>query len=189
MNRRPLAREPNASNRGASARRAVERGTRVEYLAFRLADDVYAAPIAFVKEILKLPPVTEVPRAPADVLGVVSVRGRIVTVRDLRRRLRLSEGPVTRRSRILLCEQPPEEGALDERIGLFVDEVLQVYRFADEEIESSVDVLGGDLAECVSGVGRQRGDMILLLDLRPILGGARPAGPVARPGHGGRTGA
>lgn len=159
--------------RPALARRAVERGVRAEYLAFRLAGELHAAPIALVKEILKLPPITEVPRAPHDVVGVVSVRGRIVTVRDLRRRLRLSEAPLTARARILLCELSPEEGGTGERIGLLVDEVLQVYRFAEVELESAAQVLGSDVPEHVTGIGRQQGDMVVLLDLRPLLVGAR----------------
>jgi purine-binding chemotaxis protein CheW len=155
--------------RGALARRAVERGARTEYLAFRMADEVYAVPIACVKEILKPPPITDVPRAPFDVLGVISVRGRIVTVRDLRRRLRLPEAPLTRKSRILLAELPEQPGETVERVGLYVDEVLQVYRLADAEIESAVNVLGSELAECVAGIGRQEGEMLILIDVRPIL--------------------
>jgi purine-binding chemotaxis protein CheW len=156
--------------RAAIARRAVERGARAEYLAFRMAEEIYAVPIAYVKEILKLPPLTEVPRAPSDVMGVISVRGRIVTVRDLRRRLRLQEAQPTRRSRILLAELAPELGGTGERVGLFVDEVLHVYRFTDAEIESAANVLGSELAEYVAGIGRQGGEMIILIDLRPILG-------------------
>ncbi len=158
-----------AQRRGAIARRAVERGARSEFLAFRMAEEIYAVPIAYVKEILKLPPLTEVPRAPPDVLGVISVRGRIVTVRDLRRRLRLTEAPVTRRSRILLAELLPEQGGSGERVGLFVDEVLNVYRLAEAEIESAANVLGSELAEYVAGIGRQGGEMIILIDLKPIL--------------------
>ena len=61
-------------------RRAGEAGRRVEYLAFVLAGETYAVPIGDVAEILRPLPVTEVPRAPATVLGVVSVRGKLVTV-------------------------------------------------------------------------------------------------------------
>src|SRR4051794_24961402 len=114
------------------ARGLKMRGPRVEYLAFTLGTDTYAVPIGEVREILKLPPVTEVPRAPQEIMGVVSVRGLLVTVVDLRRRLRLSATEIanTRRGRILLVT-----GAENEVIGLYVDEVLQVYRLAESEIE------------------------------------------------------
>lgn len=176
--------------RAVMARRAVERGARAEYLAFRMADEIYAVPIAYVKEILKLPPLTEVPRAPGDVMGVISVRGRIVTVRDLRKRLRLPESAPTRRSRILLAELAPELGGTGERVGLFVDEVLHVYRFTDAEIEGAASVIGSELAEYVAGIGRQAGEMIILIDLRPILGGQKsPPAPARAAIASGRTSA
>lgn len=150
----------------AIARRAQKtKGPLVEYLAFVLAGDVYAVPIGAVREILKPPAFTEVPRAPREVLGVVSVRGLLVTVVDLRRRLRLEESAPTRKSRILLAE-----GAGGELIGLLVDEVLQVHRLGESEIEVASSVLGGQLAEYVLGIGRPEGALLVLLDLRPIIG-------------------
>jgi purine-binding chemotaxis protein CheW len=146
------------------------RGPRVEYLAFRLGADTYAVPIGEVREILKLPPVTEVPRSPTDVLGVVSVRGLLVTVLDLKRRLRVAPAAdITKKGRILLVM-----GAADEVIGLYVDEVLQVYRLAEAEVEVAGTVLGGKLGDYVVGIGRPEGALLILVDLGPILGRADP---------------
>src|SRR5687767_4535625 len=88
----------------AAMRRAGELGRRTEYLAFALAGETYAVPIGFIAEILKPPPLTEIPRAPRTVIGVVSVRGRLVTVIDLRRRFRLHESAFDRKTRILLSD-------------------------------------------------------------------------------------
>src|SRR5580693_5694976 len=99
--------------------RQLDRGPRTEFLAFVLAGDIYAAPVALVREILKPPPLTPVPRARDSVLGIISVRGQLVTVIDLRRRLRLAEEPLSRRSRILLVD-----ASRGEVLGLYVDEVL-----------------------------------------------------------------
>lgn len=145
------------------------RGPRVEYLAFKLGTDTYAVPIGEVREILKLPPVTEVPRAPSDIVGVVSVRGLLVTVMDLRQRLRVSPGEITRKGRILLVM-----GAQNEVIGLYVDEVLQVYRLAENEVEVAGAALGGKLGDYVVGIGRSEGALLVLIDLGPILGRAGP---------------
>jgi purine-binding chemotaxis protein CheW len=153
-----------------SARRgSKQRGPRVEYLAFRLAGDTYAVPIGEVREILRFPLVTEVPRAPREVLGVVSVRGLLVTVIDLRQRLRISGGEPSRRGRILLVT-----GAEDEVIGLYVDEVLQVYRLAESEIEIAANVLAGKVADYVVGIGRPEGTLLILIDLGTIVGRAEP---------------
>jgi purine-binding chemotaxis protein CheW len=154
-----------ARESGPGARRGPKvRGPRVEYLAFRLGTDTYAVPIGEVREILKLPPVTEVPRAPSDVLGVVSVRGLLVTVIDLKRRLRVAPADITKKGRILLVM-----GADNEVIGLYVDEVLQVYRLAETEVEVSGNALG-KLGDYVVGIGRPEGALLILVDLAPILG-------------------
>ena len=120
-----------------------------EILAFIIADETYALPLSAVREILKVPPITGVPRAPRDVLGIISVRGRITTVRDLRRLLRMPEAEVDKHTRVLLVEDG------DEVIGLLVDRVLQVFRLDEDEVELAA-VVGGDVSEHVLGVGRPR---------------------------------
>jgi purine-binding chemotaxis protein CheW len=150
-----------------AARRTGEAGRRTEYLAFVLAGETFAVQIAHVAEILKPPPITEVPRAPRNVLGIISVRGKLVTVLDLRRRFRLHEAPFDRRTRILLAD-----AGIGEHIGLLVDEVMQVWRLSSEEIEPA-HALGGEQPAHIAGVGRPEdagGETLILLDLRPILG-------------------
>lgn len=121
-----------------------------EYLGFGLAEESYAIPLAHVREILKPPPITHVPRAPAYVPGIISVRGRITTIIDLRLRLQLPAAEVGKLSRILLVD------AGEEIVGLLVDHVLQVFRLRDEEVEHA-PAAGGDAADYVLGIGRPRG--------------------------------
>jgi len=149
-----------------AARRAGDAGRRVEYLAFGLAGETYAVPIVHVAEILRPPPITEVPRAPHTVLGVISVRGKLVTVMDLRLRFQLPPAAIERKSRILLAD-----AGTGEQIGLLVDDVQQVFRLATEEIEPP-NVLGGEQAAHIAGIGRPAasdGTMLILLELRPLL--------------------
>jgi purine-binding chemotaxis protein CheW len=148
------------------ARRAGDRGPVREFLVFLLAGEPYGVELTRIKEILSPPPITEVPRAPREVVGVCSVRGLLVTVLDLRRKLRLVERPLTRRARILLATSE-----LGEVIGLLVDEVRQVVRLSENEIEVAAAALGGDVAEHVLGVGRPEGAFLILLDLRAIVTG------------------
>ncbi len=107
---------------------------------------------------------TLVPRAPHEVLGVCSVRGLLVTVIDLRRCLDLVESPPTRRTRILLTKSDR-----DETLGVLVDEVKQVVRLADTEMEVATSVLGGDVSEHVMGIGRPDESVIILLDLGSMV--------------------
>jgi len=141
-----------------------------EYLAFRVGDDLFALPLANVREILIPPPITLVPRAPHDVLGIISVRGMLVTVVDLRQKFKLTKraylGAV--KQRILLVTAPSGEV-----MGLYVDAVAQVYRFADFEIEVAATILGSNVADYIAGIGRRDNLMILLLALAPLLAPAR----------------
>ncbi|HZU81809.1 MAG TPA: chemotaxis protein CheW [Polyangiaceae bacterium] len=149
-----------------AARRAGDAGRRVEYLAFGLAGETYAVPIRHVAEILRPPPITPVPRAPSTVLGVISVRGKLVTVVDLRRRFHLAPAPIDRKTRILLAD-----AGTGEQLGLLVDDVQQVWRLAGEEIEPAA-VLGGEQAAHIAGIGRpaaRDGMMLILLELSPLL--------------------
>lgn len=139
------------------------RGTR-DFLVFLLAGDLYAVSLTRIREILSPPPITSVPRAKRAVLGVCSVRGLLVTVMDLRRRLHVEERPLTRHARILLVEAQSGEV-----IGLVVDEVKHVARLADSEIEVATNLLGGDVSEHVVGIGRPGGDVVVLLNLSSIV--------------------
>jgi purine-binding chemotaxis protein CheW len=150
---------------GRSAlQRADEIGKRAEYLAFTLATEAYAIQIANIAEILRPLPITEVPRADPEVVGVMSVRGRLVTVVDLKRRFKLARSfTMDKKSRVLLVE-----GA-GEQIGLLVDEVVQVYRLAEAEVEPPT-VLGSEQPPHVVGIGRPTGGpVLLLLDLTPLF--------------------
>ncbi|HVY45894.1 MAG TPA: chemotaxis protein CheW [Minicystis sp.] len=162
-------------SRGMKRARQHDRGPRTEYLAFCLASDVFAAPVALVREILKPPPLTPVPRAPFAVMGIIAVRGQLVTVYDLREKLHVARPAPSRKARILLVDST--EG---ETVGLYVDEVLQVYRLAEAEIEPAAIALGGEIAPYISGIARPAAgatkdpgspdaSVVVLLDLRALL--------------------
>ncbi len=145
-------------------RRDPSRGPVSEYLAFTLGDGLYAVELGKVREILSPPPITEVPRAAPGILGVCSVRGLLVTVIDLRRQFGLPAVAITRRSRILLARSSD-----DEVVGLLVDEVRQVVRLAETDVELASSVLGGDVAEHVVGIGRAPDAEFILLDLASVV--------------------
>jgi purine-binding chemotaxis protein CheW len=158
-------RDRSAVRSGALARqKGKDRGPLREFLAFKLGAEIYGIEISRIGAILKVPPVTPVPRAPEGVMGIISVRGKVVAVMDLRCKLRLPVLPGTRQSRILLV--PIDHG---ETVGLFVEEVLQVYRLSRDEIEPAASALGSDVGEHVIGIGRQQGALIVLMDVAPML--------------------
>lgn len=157
----------------------VRAGTEgvTEFLAFVVGNEHYALPLGSVREIVRVPNVTQVPRAAEDVLGILSVRGRVVTVLDLRVRLNMPVRALSRSNRILLVD------AGEEILGLLVDTVLQVHRLTDEEIESS-EVLGPQVGDYIVGIARprvghvwnaasstvlDRKDILILLDPRALV--------------------
>jgi purine-binding chemotaxis protein CheW len=126
--------------------RVEETGVR-EFLAFCVGNERYALPLSCVREITRLPPVAEVPRAPAEVLGIISVRGQVTTLIDMRKKLALDAPALGSRARVLLVDQG------EEILGLVCDRVVQVYRLTEEEVELA-SALGSESSSYVMGIGR-----------------------------------
>jgi len=134
-----------------------------QYLAFTLADEEYALDIKQISEIIKVREFTDIPRAPDFVRGIISLRGVVVPVFDLRRRLNLGAAAITASSRIVVCQS-------DEMMaGLLVDAINQVVNLADDDIEPPPGVLSGLDRDMVLGLGRCQGRMIILLQLTHVL--------------------
>ena len=141
---------------------------RRQFVAFRLGVEEYAVAIERVREILKAPVLTEVPRAPTHVAGVILVRGEVVAVQDPRRRLGLPGAPGPS-ARVIVCE------ATGERVGLLVDGVSQVLRLLPSEIEGRTHGIAGIDPNYVAGVGREGQRLVVLLDVEALLDGAEHA--------------
>jgi purine-binding chemotaxis protein CheW len=113
----------------AAAEEAGERTLRRELVVFHVDGEACAVPVSRVREIVRLRPITPVPRVPAEVLGVISLRGEIVQVIDLRMRLGAAAAAPTRTTRIVVLHG--EEGQVT---GLFVDTVDRVLRVPVDEL-------------------------------------------------------
>jgi purine-binding chemotaxis protein CheW len=142
-------------------------GPQRAVLTFVVAGEIYGVDLVSIREIIKLGQITEVPRAPAFVLGVTSVRGAIIPVIDLRLRLRLDALPSTRAARILVVNHESDP------FGVLVDAVRGVMRFGEAEIQAPPSTLAADDAKYLSGIARQgvgrRERMVILLQLSTVL--------------------
>ena len=134
-----------------------------EFLFFRVAGENYAVNILEIKEIIKPREVTEVPRVPGFVAGILSLRGIIIPVYDMRLRLGFPSQEQTGRSRIIVVKRQ------DEFSGLMVDEVVQVVRIEIGSIEPPPAVLDGIDRDFVTGLGRFGSQMLILLKMEKIL--------------------
>ena len=142
----------------------------IAVLAVLAGDEAYGFPLSAVREILVPPPLTEVPRAPEHFIGVIAVRGQIITVVDLPKMLHLEAEQNEPYGRVLLVDNGQE------LIGVAVDRVIQVYRMQPDQIEYA-SAMSTELSEYVVGVGRvpsdsstEAEDMLILIDPVSLLG-------------------
>jgi purine-binding chemotaxis protein CheW len=154
------------------SRRGRQAHWHQEVLAFDLGPELYGVDIKRLRAIVTRRPVTEVPRTPPYLLGIVSLRGQVVPLVDLRRRLGLPPVEPGRSTRILVVDHAGEP------FGLLVDGVRQVVRLAEEEIEVRPPALAGRESEFVAGIARPEAEgerprggagMVILLALDAVL--------------------
>ncbi len=136
----------------------------LELLSFQLADEIYAVPLINIQQIIKPRPITFVPRAPHYILGIISLRGAIIPIFDLKRRLGLGETEVQKKSRIIIIN-------LNEKVsaGLLVDQVLEVARVPEESIEPPPPIFSGVEGEFLNGIARYKGKMLIILNLNQVV--------------------
>jgi purine-binding chemotaxis protein CheW len=144
---------------------SMERHTNreLQIVGFQVGNETYGVPITSLHEIVRVPEITAVPDAPEYMEGVINLRGKIVSVIDLRKRFGVKETEASRRNRILVVEF---NGRLS---GLIVDSASEVLKIAANEIEPPPAVLQEGGMSCVTGLGKYKGRLIMLLDTSKLL--------------------
>ena len=131
----------------------------LQLLTFVIEGAPYALPIECVREIVRVRPITPVPRMPEDVRGVISLRGEILQVVDLRRRLGLESVEPNRRSRVIVVQE--EGGPV---AGLLVDAVTEVLSVAEDALRPASGEAGNVEALCVRDE-----EFVSMVDLGRVL--------------------
>ena len=132
-------------------------------VGFRVGRETFGVPIHLVHEIVRVPEITAVPEAPEYIEGVINLRGKIVSVIDLRKRFGETEITADRKNRVIVVESEKK------LVGLIVDAASEVLKIPEAEIENPPNVFeSGDL-NYVTGVGKLKGRLIILIDLTKIL--------------------
>lgn len=135
------------------------------FLCFKLDEREYGVDLNLINQIVKSPPLTWVPQTEQFVLGVVSIRGAVVTLVDLRQLMDLPPTKHLQTSRVLIVEVEHEQ------IGLLVDSVTQVRRIRMSDLEKKPGLGEGPRAEQVLYVARPDADnLVVIVDLNAILG-------------------
>ena len=135
----------------------------IELLSFRLGEEEYAVMVADVKEVLKNREVTPVPNAPEYILGVTSLRGPVLPVIDLCRRLGLPPRAGDEKSRVVVVNFN------DEDTGILVDRVTGVLRINPDAVRPVPDTIERG-SEFLRGIARKDDKLYILLDIAKALG-------------------
>ena len=132
-------------------------------VGFRIGRETFGVPIALVHEIVRVPEITSVPDAPDYIEGVINLRGKIISIVDLRKRFGEREITVHKKNRILVVEVE------NKKVGLVVDAASEVLKIPPSEIDAPPNVFEEGELNYVTGVGKLGGRLIILIDLSKIL--------------------
>lgn len=136
---------------------------KAHLVCFRIGRETYGVDIFTVREIVKPQEITPVPGTASYVLGIINLRGRIVSVVDLAARLGVGEGAVQRSSRILVVD-------LDGfTVGFLVDAATEVLKLEDEAVEPAPEELSSSHADYLEGVGKLSDRLVIILNLQRLL--------------------
>lgn len=138
-----------------------------QYLTFMVAGEMFALPIAGIKEIVEYREPTDVPMMPPFIRGVINLRGRVVPVIDLCARFARGRSEPSRRTCFVILEMRHEEWSHD--IGVLVDAVSAVQEIPDADIEPPPDFGARLRPDFIGGMGRIGEKFVVILDIDRVL--------------------
>ena len=132
-------------------------------LSFTLGVERFAIPLIGVREVLVVPEFTPLPFAPDYVLGVINIRGQIITAVDLRMRLNMIVSDLTSETALIVCES----GAI--RVAFLVDSINQVINYEPQDIQEKPEVETSSSSRFINAIYRRDNNFILIIDTEKIL--------------------
>ena len=135
----------------------------LQWVTFRLDNETYGINVMQVQEVLRHTEIAPVPGAPSYVLGIINLRGNVVTVIDTRQRFGLEPAPVTDQTRIVIIEADRQV------VGILVDSVAEVVYLRQSEIETAPHVGTDESAKFIQGVCNKNDELLILVDLEKMM--------------------
>ncbi len=135
----------------------------LQWVTFRLDDETYGINVMQVQEVLRYSEIAPVPGAPDYVLGIINLRGNVVTVIDTRQRFGLQSAEVTDNTRIVIIEADKQV------VGIMVDSVAEVVYLRQSEIETAPNVGNDEAAKFIQGVCNKNGELLILVELEKMM--------------------
>ena len=141
----------------------VEKET-VQYIVVKIGGEYYGIDISYIDNIVRMSKITRVPKAPSYYRGVINLRGEVVPVMSLRRRMNLDDDEFTDASRIIILKL--DQGGL---MGVIVDEVKEVLSLSEDDIEAPSSTLKSKNS-FINGVGKNGDELISIFEISSIIG-------------------
>lgn len=133
------------------------------WVTFKLDNEVYGVSVSEVREVLRYSNIAPVPGAPSFVVGIINLRGNVVTVIDTRNRFGLPSAEVSDESRIIIVDMA------DQEVGVLVDSVAEVVDIDANTIEAAPNVGNEDTSRYINGVTSLEGNLLILVDVKKLL--------------------
>ena len=138
-------------------------GEVLRWVTFQLDREMYGVNVMQVREVLRYSDIAPVPGAPAYVLGIINLRGNVVSVIDTRMRFGLPPSEITDNTRIMIIESERQV------VGILVDSVAEVVDLNTNEIDDTPNVGTEESAKFICGVCNREDDLLILVDLYKLL--------------------
>lgn len=135
----------------------------IQWVTFKLEGEKYGIKVMQVQEVLRMNEIAPVPGAPDYVLGIINLRGNVVTVIDTRKRFGLPVKEPDDSTRIVIVE------AENQIVGILVDSVAEVANLRTSEIETAPNVGNDESSKYIQGVSSQEGELLILVDVNKLL--------------------
>lgn len=135
----------------------------LQWVTFKLNNETYGINVMQVQEVLRYSEIAPVPGAPHYVLGIINLRGNVVTVINTRSRFGLESSEITDNTRVVIIESESHV------IGILVDSVAEVVYLRASEIDHAPNVGNDESAKFIQGVSNREGELLILVDLNKLL--------------------
>ena len=135
----------------------------IQWVTFRLAGETYGINVMQVQEVLRYTEIAPVPGASHHVLGIINLRGKVVTIIDARLRFGMPSGNVTENTRIVVIETGTHV------VGIMVDSVAEVVYLRQSEIDHPPSVGNDENSKYIQGVCNKNNELLILIGLDKLL--------------------
>lgn len=134
-----------------------------QLVTFTVSEEEYGLEILKVQEVVRLPHITKIPKAPAFIKGIIDLRGNIIPVIDLREKFGFERKEYNDTTRVIVVE------VAERNIGMIVDTVSQVIRVPESKIAPPPRMISGGTGQYIEGIAKLEERLIILLKVDEIL--------------------